>query len=138
MKRVMQIVLFVCFIFGSSNSFAETGPGKCSMGEDTFSFFSCMLKGVYCDGISIEKFDNVKKIVILDPGKKYDATKSGVGKLEFVRRDGKRVVMKRCSMDGDGYHVYITKSLKFKIRNPVTDEIDYRSVRVDKIRSIIF
>ena len=133
----LRLGLYFIFIVFASGSIALAAEGVLRQtNEIERKFFDHQIESIYSydTHIAVKKFDNIKKIIFLDPGKKYDGTKSGIGDIEFVRRDGKRITFTRCQIASENRSGYI----RFKIRNPVTEEIEYIRVPTDEISIITF
>lgn len=89
----------------------------------------------YDTHMKIKTFDKIKRIELLEPGKKYDGTKRGIGMLKIIKRNKQIFTIKRGQISAYGYG---GASIVIKTKNPITEAIDERYISNSEIQYIEF
>ena len=135
-RHLPIFILSLAVLLLNATTLLAAQPGRILMTNGQIIKFSNIMKFIvddYNTHIKIKSLKNIKKIEFQDSGKSYDGTKAGLGKLLIVRRDNRKVVLKRVQILARD-----CQCMRVRIINPVTDEVDESVIPIREIQSIEF
>ncbi len=138
MKKKSIALLLLLLLAVPHYAFSFYMPGKVQLTSGkTVTFSNIKIRSIddYDTHMKIKEFDKIKRIELLEPGKKYDGTKGGIGVIKITKRNNQVFMINRGQITAHGHGA---ASIIIQAKNPITEAIEERYIGNSQIQYIEF